>query len=203
MKNLILTLTLLISFVFFGQDNKVTFKDGSTFDGSTYIESCIDSTGAERSLGINFCNCMLQNLANRITFDEFIEFNKSIKGQVTAANNSTARVANILLKNNELIKEISTDCSSILYTDNSFLNPSNDNVTVIAEEHLLEIKNEIGLYEYTKLGEVYNLTEYSICFINKMFDNFTTSAMMNMSDVDTKRLETIQESCFNENQKLN
>ena len=32
MKNLILTLTLLISFVFFGQDNKVTFKDGSTFD---------------------------------------------------------------------------------------------------------------------------------------------------------------------------
>ena len=184
MKNLILTLTLLISFVFFGQDNKVTFKDGSTFDGSTYIESCIDSTGAERSLGINFCNCMLQNLANRLTFDEFIEFNKSISNQVNA-NTSSARVANNLLKNNELIKEISTDCSSIFNTDNSFVSPSNDNVTVLAEEHLLIIKNEIGLYEYTKLGEVYNLKEYSICF------------------VDTKRLETIQESCFNENQKQN
>jgi len=202
MKNLILTLTLLISFVFFGQDNKVTFKDGSTFDGSTYIESCIDSTGAERSLGINFCNCMLQNLANRLTFDEFIEFNKSISNQVNA-NTSSARVANNLLKNNELIKEISTDCSSIFNTDNSFVSPSNDNVTVLAEEHLLIIKNEIGLYEYTKLGEVYNLKEYSICFVIKMFDNFTTSSMMTMSEVDTKRLETIQESCFNENQKQN
>tara|TARA_B110000003_G_C16462709_1_gene462525 strand:- start:41 stop:649 length:609 start_codon:yes stop_codon:yes gene_type:complete len=202
MKNLILTLTLLISFVFFGQDNKVTFKDGSTFDGSTYIESCIDSTGAERSLGINFCNCMLQNLANRLTFDEFIEFNKSISNQVNA-NTSSARVANNLLKNNELIKEISTDCSSIFNTDNSFVSPSNDNVTVLAEEHLLIIKNEIGLYEYTKLGEVYNLKEYSICFVTKMFDNFTTSSMMTMSEVDTKRLETIQESCFNENQKQN
>ena len=199
----LLILLLFIPLMSIGQNNKVTFTDGFTFDTSPYIESCVDSTDAERGLAIKFCNCMLQNLANRITFDEFIEFNKSIKGQVTAANNSTARVSNNLLKNNELIKEISTDCSSILYTDNSFLNPSNDNVTVIAEEHLLEIKNEIGLYEYTKLGEVYNLTEYSICFINKMFDNFTTSAMMNMSDVDTKRLETIQESCFNENQKLN
>ena len=202
MKNLILTLTLLISFVFFGQDNKVTFKDGSTFDGSTYIESCIDSTGAERSLGINFCNCMLQNLANRLTFDEFIEFNKSISNQVNA-NTFSARVANNLLKNNELIKEISTDCSSIFNTDNSFVSPSNDNVTVLAEEHLLIIKNEIGLYEYTKLGEVYNLKEYSICFVTKMFDNFTTSSMMTMSEVDTKRLKTIQESCFNENQKQN
>tara|TARA_B100000780_G_C20930247_1_gene370805 strand:+ start:76 stop:684 length:609 start_codon:yes stop_codon:yes gene_type:complete len=202
MKNLLLTLTLLISFVFFGQDNKVTFKDGSTFDGSTFIESCIDSTGAERSLGINFCNCMLQNLANRLTFDEFIEFNKSISNQVNA-NTSSARVANNLLKNNELIKEISTDCSSIFNTDNSFVSPSNDNVTVLAEEHLLNIKNEIGLYEYTKLGEVYNLKEYSICFVTKMFDNFTTSSMMTMSEVDTKRLETIQESCFNENQKQN
>ena len=145
---------------------------------------------------------MLQNLANRLTFDEFIEFNKSISNQVNA-NTSSARVANNLPKNNELIKEISNDCSSIFNTDNSFVSPSNDNVTVLAEEHLLIIKNEIGLYEYTKLGEVYNLKEYSICFVTKMFDNFTTSSMMTMSEVDTKRLETIQESCFNENQKQN
>lgn len=94
-KNILFTLALLISVVSFGQDNKVTFKDGSTFDGSQYIESCIDSTGAERGLAINFCNCMLQNLANRLTFDEFIEFNKSISNQVNA-NTSSARIANNL-----------------------------------------------------------------------------------------------------------
>ena len=70
------------------------------------------------------------------------------------------------------------------------------NIIVMAENHLLEIKNEIGLNDYNNLNNIYDLKVYSECFIKKMVKTLTTYELMNMSESDKKVLEAIQDSCF-------
>ena len=182
-------------------DNTVIFKDGYSYDGSSYVDNCANSTRAEREVSLNFCNCMLRNLSEKLTFNEFLELNISIANQVDSSN--SASTTDHLLKSNKLINDIATDCSKLLENSNSMINISEQNIIVLAENHLNEIKEEIGFDEYIKLAKLFNLKDYSECFVRKLYANFNASELINISESDSEVIEAIQESCFIENRRPN
>ena len=182
-------------------DNTVIFKDGYSYDGSSYVENCANSTGEEREMSLVFCNCMLRSLSQKLTFNEFLELNISIAKQVDSSN--SASTSDHFLKSNKLINEIATDCSKFLESSNSMITPSKQNIIILAENHLNEIKKEIGFDEYINLAKLFNLKDYSECFIRKLYANFNASELVNISESDTEVLEAIQESCFVENKITN
>jgi len=179
------------------QQSNFIFKDGYKYDGSEWIESCVNATAMDKDLQLEYCNCMLTNMSVSLTFDEFLKLNKDLANKVTSSV-SSSRVASDLLETNKLIKEITGNCAYILIdeSNDSSMFYSQENIIVMAENHLLEIKNEIGLNDYNNLNNIYDLKVYSECFIKKMVKTLTTYELMNMSESDKKVLEAIQDSCF-------
>lgn len=173
-------------------DYNITFKDGVEFDGKSYIESCAKSTGYDLEVSFNYCHCMFINMAEKLTTDEFAELNKEI------FDGSSGAAATKLFLSNELVKEVSIECLSI-YNIDTEISVSQDQISLLAENHLLEIKKEVGISAYNNLEQIYDLKAYSECYINKMYKNFTQSEMLNLSESNMKLLEALQESCLEKN----
>ena len=182
------------------EDNyNITFKDGVDYNGKSYIESCAKSTGYDLEISLNYCHCMLINLAESLTSDEFIELLKDISKKNNSGESSGV-VATRLLLSNELVKEVSIECLSI-YNFDTEITISQDQISLLAENHLMEIKKELGISAYDNLEQIYDLKAYSECYINKMYKNFTQSEMLNLSESNMKLLEALQESCLEKNKK--
>jgi len=175
----------------------ITFKDGVDYNGKSFIETCAKSTGYDLEVSFNFCHCMLLNLAESLTSDEFIELFKDISKNNTSGE-STGVVATKLLLSNELVEEVSIECLSI-YNFNTEITIGQDQISILAENHLLEIKKELGVSAYSNIEKIYDLKAYSECYINKMYKNFTQSEMLNLSESNMKLLEALQESCLEKN----
>ena len=178
-------------------DYNVTFKDGVKFNAKSYIETCAKSTGYKEEVSLNFCHCMIINLSEKLTLSEFIEFNKDIYKK-NSNGESNGAIATKLLLSNELVKEVSIECLSI-YNFDTEITIDQDQISILAENHLLEIKKELGVSAYSKIEKIYDLTAYSECYINKMYKNFTQSEMLNLSESSMKLLEALQESCLEKN----
>ena len=175
-------------------DYNITFKDGVEFDGKSYIESCAKSTGYDLEVSFNYCHCMFINMAEKLTTDEFAELNKEI------FDGSSGAEATKSFLSNELVREVSIECLSIYNLDTE-ITVSQDNISLLAENHLMEIKKEVGISAYGNLEQIYDLKAYSECYINKMYKNFTQSEMLNLSESNMKLLEALQESCLEKNKK--
>ena len=180
-------------------DFNVTFKDGVKFNAKSYIETCAKSTGYKEEVSLNFCHCMIINLSEKLTLSEFIEFNKDIYKK-NSNGESNGAIATKLLLSNELVKEISIECLSI-YNFDKEITVSQDQISILAENHLLEIKKELGVSAYSNIEKIYDLKAYSECYINKMYKNFTQSEMLNLSESSMKLLEALQESCLEKNKR--
>ena len=178
-------------------DYNVTFKDGVKFNAKSYIETCAKSTGYKEEVSLNFCHCMIINLSEKLTLSEFIEFNKDIYKK-NSNGESNGAIATKLLLSNELVKEVSIECLSI-YNFDTEITIDQDQISILAENHLLEIKKELGVSAYSNIEKIYDLTAYSECYINKMYKNFTQSEMLNLSESSMKLLEALQESCLEKN----
>lgn len=175
----------------------ITFKDGVDYNGESFIETCAKSTGYDLEVSFNFCHCMLLNLAESLTSDEFIELFKDISKKNTSGE-SIGVVATKLLLSNELFEEVSIECLSI-YNFDTEITIGQDQISILAENHLLEIKKEVGVSAYSNIEKIYDLKAYSECYINKMHKNFTQSEMLNLSESNMKLLEALQESCLEKN----
>jgi len=180
-------------------DYIIIFKDGVKFNGRSFIEACAKSTGYDQEVSLNFCHCMMINLADKLTLSEFIKLNKDIYKKKNAGESSNV-VASKFLFSNELFKEVSIECLSI-YNFDSEISLSQDQKSILAENHLSEIKKELGDSTYYNLEQIYDLQAYSECYINKLFKNFTQSEMLNLSKTNMKLLEALQESCFEKNKR--
>ena len=178
-------------------DYNVTFKDGVKFNAKSYIETCAKSTGYDLEVSFNYCHCMIINLAENLTLSEFMELNKDIYNNNNNGDSSGA-VATKLLLSNEIVMEVSIECLSI-YNFDTEITIDQDQISILAENHLLEIKKELGVSAYSKIEKIYDLTAYSECYINKMYKNFTQSEMLNLSESSMKLLEALQESCLEKN----
>ena len=163
----------------------------------SYIETCAKSTGYKEEVSLNFCHCMIINLSEKLTLSEFIEFNKDIYKK-NSNGESNGAIATKLLLSNELVKEVSIECLSI-YNFDTEITIDQDQISILAENHLLEIKKELGVSAYSNIEKIYDLTAYSECYINKMYKNFTQSEMLNLSESSMKLLEALQESCLEKN----
>lgn len=180
-------------------DFNITFKDGVDYNGKSFIETCAKSTGYDLEVSFNYCHCMLINLAESLTSDEFIELFKDISKKNTSGESSGV-VATKLLLSNELVEEVSIECLSI-YNFDTEITIGQDQISLLAENHLLEIKKELGVSAYSNIEKIYDLRSYSECYINKMYKNFTQSEMLNLSESNIKLLEALQESCLEKNKK--
>ena len=178
-------------------DYNIAFKDGVEFNGKSYIESCAKSTGYDLEVSFNYCHCMFINLAENLTLSEFMELNKDIYNNNNNGDSSGA-VATKLLLSNEIVMEVSIECLSI-YNFDTEITVSQDQISLLAENHLLEIKKELGVSAYGNLEQIYDLKAYSECYINKMYKNFTQSEMLNLTESNIKLLEALQESCLEKN----
>jgi len=180
-------------------DYDVTFKDGVKFNAKSYIETCAKSTGYDLEVSFNYCHCMIINLAENLTLSEFMELNKDIYNNNNNGDSSGA-VATKLLLSNEIVMEVSIECLSIYNFDNE-ITISQDQTSILAENHLSEIKKELGVSAYSNIEKIYDLKAYSECYINKMYKNFTQSEMLNLSESSMKLLEALQESCLEKNKR--
>ena len=178
-------------------DYNVTFKDGVKFNAKSYIETCAKSTGYDLEVSFNYCHCMIINLAENLTLSEFMELNKDIYNNNNNGDSSGA-VATKLLLSNEIVMEVSIECLSI-YNFDTEITIDQDQISILAENHLLEIKKELGVSAYSNIEKIYDLTAYSECYINKMYKNFTQFEMFNLSESNIKLLEALQESCLEKN----
>jgi len=178
-------------------DYDVTFKDG--VNAKSYIETCAKSTGYDLEVSFNYCHCMIINLAENLTLSEFMELNKDIYNNNNNGDSSGA-VATKLLLSNEIVMEVSIECLSIYNFDNE-ITISQDQTSILAENHLSEIKKELGVSAYSNIEKIYDLKAYSECYINKMYKNFTQSEMLNLSESSMKLLEALQESCLEKNKR--
>ena len=180
-------------------DYNITFKDGVEFNGKSYIESCAKSTGYDLEVSFNYCHCMFINLAENLTLSEFMELNKDVYKNNNNGESSGA-VATKLLLSNEIVMEVSIECLSIYNFDTEII-IDQDQISILAENHLLEIKKELGVSAYSNIEKIYDLKAYSECYITKMYKNFTQSEMLNLSESNMKLLEALQESCLEKNKK--
>lgn len=178
-------------------DYNITFKDGVEFNGKSYIESCAKSTGYDPEVSFNYCHCMFINLAENLTLSEFMELNKDVYKNNNNGESSGAVATNLLLSN-EIVMQVSIECLSI-YNFDTEITVSQDQISLLAENHLMEIKKEVGISAYGNLEQIYDLKAYSECYINKMYKNFTQSEMLNLSESNMKLLEALQESCLEKN----
>ena len=181
-------------------DYRITFKDGLEYDGESFIETCAKSTGYDLEVSFNFCHCFLINMADNLTLSEFNEFVEDLYKNNNNNGESMEVVATTLLLTNELVKAVAIECISIYNVDMD-ISLSQDQISLLAENHLTELKKEIGVSAYDNLEQIYDLKAYSECFINKMYKNFTQSEMVNLSESNMKLLEALQESCLEKNNR--
>ena len=78
---------------------------------------------------------------------------------------------------------------------------SNEEIEALAQNHLIEIKNEMGTEEYNQLMKLVDLDNYSICFIKKLFKEFKVNEMNKLSIKQQNRVEELRNICLTDNLK--
>ena len=76
---------------------------------------------------------------------------------------------------------------------------TNEEIAAFAQNHLIEIKNEIGREEYNELAKLVDLDNYSKCFMKKLFTEFKVNEMFKLTSKQQIRVEELRNICLTGN----
>ena len=177
---------------------KIKFIDGEEIEAKYFMDSCIKAFGSTKSKDL--CDCVIKDLAKKVTYKEFES------GFIMALNfgdNKSQQALN-MAQNDHIMKSIEK-CMTLYpeALDSPYYNKekSNEEIAALAQNHLIQIKNEIGTEEYNQLMKLVDLDNYSICFIKKLFKDFEVYEMNKLTLEQQNRVEELRNICLNDNLK--
>ena len=149
--------------------DKITFINGEEIEAKYFVDSCVKAFGSINSKDL--CVCFLNDLARKVTLEEF---ESDVMMALNFGDNKSQQALN-MAQNNQIMKSMQK-CIAIYpeALDSPYYNKekSNEEIEALAQNHLIEIKNEMGREEYNELMKLVDLDNYSICFIKKLFKEF-------------------------------
>ena len=176
--------------------DKITFIDGEEMEAKYFMDSCIKAFGGINSK--NLCDCFIKDLARKVTFEEF---QSDFMMALNFGDNKSQQALN-MAQNNHIMKSMGK--CIVLYPgalDSSYYDKeqSNEEIEALAQNHLIQIKNEIGTEEYNELMKLVNLDNYSKCFMKKLFKEFEVKQMAKLNIEQQKRVEELRNICLTDN----
>ena len=177
---------------------KIKFIDGEEIKAKYFMDSCIKAFGSSKSKDL--CDCVIRNLAKKVTYKEF---ESDFIMALNFGDNKSQQALN-MAQNNHIMKSIEK-CMTLYpeALDSPYYNKekSNEEIAALAQNHLIQIKNEMGTEEYNQLMKLVDLDNYSICFIRKLFKEFEVYEMNKLTIEQQNRFEELQNICFKANLK--
>ena len=177
---------------------KIKFIDGEEIEAKYFMDSCIKAFGSTKSKDL--CDCVIKDLAKKVTYKEF---ESDFMMALNFGDNKSQQALN-MAQNNHFMKSIEK-CMTLYpeALDSPYYNKekSNEEIEALAQNHLIEIKNEMGREEYNELMKLVDLDNYSICFIKKLFKEFKANEMNKLSIKQQNRVEDLRNICLKDNLK--
>jgi len=177
---------------------KIKFIDGEEIEAKYFMDSCIKAFGSTKSKDL--CDCVIKDLAKKVTYKEF---ESDFMMALNFGDNKSQQALN-MAQNNHFMKSIEK-CMTLYpeALDSPYYNKekSNEEIEALAQNHLIEIKNEMGREEYNELMKLVDLDNYSICFIKKLFKEFKANEMNKLSIKQQNRVEELRNICLKDNLK--
>ena len=177
---------------------KIKFIDGEEIEAKYFMDSCIKAFGSTKSKDL--CDCVIKDLAKKVTYKEF---ESDFMMALNFGDNKSQQALN-MAQNNHFMKSIEK-CMTLYpeALDSPYYNKekSNEEIEALAQNHLIEIKNEMGREEYNELMKLVDLDNYSICFIKKLFKEFKVNEMNKLSIKQQNRVEELRNICLKDNLK--
>ena len=176
--------------------DKITFIDGEEMEAKYFMDSCIKGFGSIKSK--DYCNCYMRDLARNVTYKEF---ESNIMMALNFGDNKYQQALNLvqnkyILKSMEKCIAIYPEALDLPYYDKE---KSNEEIEALAQNHLIEIKNELGTEEYNELMKLVNLDNYSKCIMKKLFTEFEVKEMNKPTIEQQIRVEELKEICLTNN----
>jgi hypothetical protein len=177
---------------------KIKFIDGEEIEAKYFMDSCIKAFESTKSKDL--CDCVIKDLAKKVTYKEF---ESDFMMALNFGDNKSQQALN-MAQNNHFMKSIEK-CMTLYpeALDSPYYNKekSNEEIEALAQNHLIEIKNEMGREEYNELMKLVDLDNYSICFIKKLFKEFKANEMNKLSIKQQNRVEELRNICLKDNLK--
>lgn len=176
--------------------DKITFIDGEEMEAKYFVDSCIKAFGSINSKDL--CDCFIKDLARKVTSKEFVS---DVMLALNFGDNKSQQALN-MYQNNQI--KISIEKCMTLYPealDSPFYDKkyTNEEIAAFAQNHLIEIKNEIGREEYNELAKLVDLDNYSKCFMKKLFTEFKVNEMFKFTSKQQIRVEELRNICLTGN----
>jgi len=176
--------------------DKITFINGEEIEAKYFVDSCIKAFGSINSKDL--CDCFIKDLARNVTYKDF---ESDVMMALNFGDNKSQQALN-MAQNNEIMKSMQK-CIAIYpeALDSPFYDKkyTNEEIEALAQNHLIEIKNEIGREEYNELTKLVNLDNYSKCFMKKLFTEFKVNEMFKPTIEQQIRVEELRNICLNDN----
>ena len=176
--------------------DKITFIDGEEMEAKYFVDSCVKAFGSINSKDL--CVCFLNDLARKVTLEEF---ESDVVMALNFGDNKYQQALN-MAQNNEIMQSMQK-CIAIYpeALDSPFYDKkyTNEEIEALAQNHLIEIKNEIGIEEYNELMKLVNLENYSKCFMRKIFTEFKVNEMFERTIEQQIRVEELRNICITDN----
>ena len=177
---------------------KIKFIDGEEIEAKYFMDSCIKAFVSTKSKDL--CDCFIKDLARKVTSKEF---ESDFMMALNFGDNKSQQALN-MAQNNHFMKSIEK-CMTLYpeALDSPYYNKekSNEEIEALAQNHLIEIKNEMGREEYNELMKLVDLDNYSICFIKKLIKEFKANEMNKLSIKQQNRVEELRNICLKDNLK--
>ena len=176
--------------------DKITFINGEEMEAKYFVDTCVKAFGSINSKDL--CVCFLNDLATKVTLEDF---ESNVMMALNFGDNKSQQALN-MVQNNEIMKsmqkciEIYPEALDSPFYDKKY---TNEEIEALAQNHLIEIKNEIGIEEYNELMKLVNLENYSKCFMRKIFTEFEVKEMTSLNVEKQNRVEELRNICITDN----
>ena len=181
------------------RNNKKTFQFKDVFikgladDGGLFIPKSLHKVDINELRGLDY-----KDLAKKVTYKEF---ESDFMMALNFGDNKSQQALN-MAQNNHFMKSIEK-CMTLYpeALDSPFYDKkyTNEEIEALAQNHLIEIKNEIGIEEYNELMKLVNLENYSKCFMRKIFTEFKVNEMFELTIEQQIRVEELRNICLTDN----
>ena len=204
MKKLILTLTLLSSFISTSQEN-IRFKDGQSINFFKLNQQLINIVG-ESNLSLpnssieQFTFCFFNNIAKQSSYRTY---QQDLTKTINHSKNNDERMYflySIKYVNSALLNCLKSSTLLKEYSKVDKIIPQSDiKIKAFANEHLNDLKKELGMSDYIELGKGVDLESYAECYVRKIWSTFTPKEMFEDNPQTQKKSENLMEDCIDQN----